>query len=612
MEDFIELLIKRLAERERRKLEIKRRLRKLYGKRKDKIVELKPEERIIYYVPQINIVQSPVESKTKSNMTFSISKKSKSKKEDRIKDVFSLSSLKERELTDEDKLKFFLYIYGKSSKETEMEYTVTKETIDGIEYELARVKIDWDKENKEFIYRVIEPELDEKEKEIVSTTLRELEKRIDIPYLEIKNIDFIKDYIIKKTREIWKIKGISIKKDREPYILYYIIRDTVGYGKIDVLMRDQYIEDISCNGVGIPVFIFHRNPLIGEVKTNVVFESDEELDNFVIKLAVRSGRYVSVASPLLDASLPDGSRIQITYGKDISRRGSSFTIRKFTKDPFTPIDLINYGTADFRILAYLWTLIEEERSLLIAGGTASGKTSLLNAISLFIKPEKKIVSIEDTPELMLPHPNWLQEVARPGFGPQRYGEVTLYDLLKASLRQRPDYIIVGEVRGQEAFILFQAMATGHAGLGTIHAESFEGLIDRLISPPISLPPFLIEILDAVVFLKRVRYKGRYVRRIDKIYEIIKYDHKEGKVKKIVVAKWDPKTDTFILYNSYRLKKIAEFHGMTFDELRTNLEFKIKVLEYLYNNRIRDYRSIAEYLRMYYYSPEELAKIVGFK
>jgi len=612
MEDFIEFLIKRLAEKERRRLEIKKKLRKLYGIKEGKIVELKPEEKVIYYVPQINLIQPSVTPKNNPYIISSTHKKSKSKRKDKIKDVFSLSSLKERELSDEDKLKFFLYIYGKGGKEAETEYVVTKEIIDGIEYELARVKIDWDNENKEYVYRVIEPELDEKEKEILSATLRELEKKIDIPYLEIKNIDFIKDYIIKKTREIWKIKGINIRKDREPYLLYYIIRDTVGYGKIDVLMRDQYIEDISCNGVGIPVFIFHRNPLIGEVKTNIVFESDEELDNFVIKLAVRSGRYVSVASPLLDASLPDGSRIQITYGKDISRRGSSFTIRKFTKDPFTPIDLINYGTADFRILAYLWTLIEEERSLLVAGGTASGKTSLLNAISLFIKPEKKIVSIEDTPELMLPHPNWLQEVARPGFGPQRYGEVTLYDLLKASLRQRPDYIIVGEVRGQEAFILFQAMATGHAGLGTIHAESFEGLIDRLISPPISLPPFLIEILDAVVFLKRARYKGKYVRRIDKIYEIIRYDHREGKVKKIVVAKWDPKTDTFILYNSYKLKKIAEFHGMTLDELRTNLEFKIKVLEYLYNNRIRDYRSIAEYLRMYYYSPEELAKIVGFK
>jgi len=288
-------------------------------------------------------------------------------------------------------------------------------------------------------------------------------------------------------------------------------------------MRDPLIEDISCTGISYPIYIFHRNPLIGEIKTNLQFNSDEELDNFVIKLSVRTGRIVSVANPLLDAALPNGARIQITFGKDISRRGSSFTIRKFTEDPFTPIDLLLYGTVDFNMLAYLWTLVEEGRSLLISGGTATGKTSFLNAISLFIKPEKKIISIEDTAELKLPHPNWLSEVARPGYGPNRYGEVTMFDLLKAALRQRPDYIIVGEVRGEEAYILFQAMATGHAGLGTIHAESFEALMDRLLSPPINLPPSLLEVLDGVVFLKRLRYQGKYVRRVDKIYEILGFN-----------------------------------------------------------------------------------------
>ncbi|RIB35461.1 MAG: type IV secretion system protein VirB11 [Candidatus Nanoclepta minutus] len=612
MEDFIDLIIRRLAEKEKRKFIIRKKLNKLRGKEKKEAIEVKPVENLsnkqLYYPPQAIVPVFP----TIQNLTISTVIPKKKKKKKRVKGAFPLSSIKERGISDEEKLKFFLYLYGKGGKDVEMEYVVTKEEIDGRIYEMAKARIDWDPENREFIYSVIEPRLEEKEREIVSLTLKEIERKIDIPYLEVRDKEFVRNYIIKKSREIWKLRRINVRKEAEPYILYYILRDTIGYGKIDVLMRDIYIEDISCNGVNIPIFIFHRNPLIGEIKTNITFEDEEELDNFVIKLAIRTGRYISIASPLLDAALPDGSRVQITYGKEISRKGSSFTVRKFTQDPFTPIDLLNYGTADFRILAYLWTLIEEEKSVLVAGGTASGKTSLLNAISLFIKPEKKIVSIEDTPELMLPHPNWLQEVARPGFGPQRYGEVTLYDLLKASLRQRPDYIIVGEVRGQEAFILFQAMATGHAGMGTIHAESFEGLVDRLISPPISLPPFLIEILDAVVFLRRARYKGKYVRRIDKIYEIIRYDHKRAKVLKTMVSSWDPKTDGFVLYDSYKLKKIAEFHNMTFEELKANLDFKIKVLEYLYNNRIRNYRRIAEYLRLYYYSPEELAKIIGFK
>lgn len=610
MKDFIESVIRYLAKKEKRKLKIRKKLlevRKLEGLNEEKI-QLQKNLANIRSLPifPINVPQLNVNIPSEI-----VLKKYKKRSKKRLKkNLFSLGDVQERKLSDEDRLKFFFYLYGKYGKETEMEYTVTKEIIDNVEYEFAKAKIGWDDDKRELVYKAIEPEVDERDKEIIFQTLKTLERKLDLPYLEIRDYNFIKDYIIRKSREIWRLNRIVVNKDREPYILYYILRDTVGYGKIDILMRDSLIEDISCNGIDLPVFVFHRNPLIGEIKTNIKFENDEELDSFVIKLAIRSGRYVSISSPLLDASLPDGSRIQITYGKDISRKGSSFTIRKFTKDPMTPIDLLNYGTVDFKILAYIWTLIEEERSLLIAGGTATGKTSFLNAISLFIKPEKKIISIEDTPELQLPHPNWLQEVARPGFGPQRYGEVSLYDLLKAALRQRPDYIIVGEVRGQETFILFQAMATGHAGLGTIHAESFEGLYDRLISPPISLPPFLLEILDGVVFLKRSRYRGKYVRRVDKIYEIIKYDHKKGKILKIETVKWNPRNDDFIFFGSYKLKKIAESRNMTIDELKTNINFKIKILEYLYNNRIRDYRRIAEILKMYYYSPEELAKNIG--
>ena len=540
---------------------------------------------------------------------FRIKKKRKKYKKS-LKNAIKIPKIEEKEIKDVDKLNFFLSIYG-STETVETTYPVSKYIIDGQQHVFAYAKIEWDKENKELIYKVIEPELNEKEKQIVKDTLDILSRRLDIPIDLIKSKEKVIEYIVDKSREIWKIEKIPVDPSREHILLYYIIRDTVGYGRIDPLMNDPLIEDISCNGVNIPIFIFHRNPLVGEIRTNVMFTNFEELDNFVIKLALRSGRSVSVASPLLDAALPEGHRIQITYGKDISMKGSSFTIRKFTKDPFTPIDLINFGTTNFEMLAYLWTLIEEGRSMLIAGGTATGKTSFLNAISLFIKPEKKIVSIEDTPELQLPHPNWLQEVARPGYGPQRYGEVTLFDLLKAALRQRPDYIIVGEVRGQEAYILFQAMATGHAGLGTIHAESFEGLIDRLISPPISLPPFLLEILDAVVFLRRIRYKGKYVRRVDKIYEIVRFNKKKNDVERVISYRWDPKTDTFIPEDSVVLSKVMELRNINEDELKVNLKFKIRILEYLYENKIRDYRKIAEILKLYYYDPERLAKIVNF-
>ena len=586
LEDFISRVIEKLATN-------------LEYKRKKKIREA------TYILPQRTIISLPEIEKYRKHERKYVEKRKKLRK------TIKIPRFEIKKLTEQEKIKRFLHIEAESKENINIYYPTTKEKIGDKEYIFAYAWIRWDSSKKTLVYDVIEPKLGEKEREIINKTLKILESKIDVPLEELKDISKIKEYILEKVDEIWKLHKIKVEEKYEPYIKYYILRDTVGYGKIDPLMNDPQIEDISCNGVGIPIFIFHRNPYIGEIQTNIVFDSAEELDSFVMRLALRTGRVVSVSNPLLDAALPDGSRIQITYGKDISRKGSSFTIRKFTKDPFTPIDIINYETADLSLLAYLWTLIEEGKSILIAGGTATGKTSLLNAISLFIRPEKKVVSIEDTPELQLPHPNWLAEVARPGFGPQRYGEVNLVDLLKAALRQRPDYIVVGEVRGAEAYVLFQAMATGHAGLGTIHAETFEALVDRLISPPISLPPVLLEVLDAVIFLKRIYYKGKYVRKIDRIYEIIGWNRKKNEIEKIISYKWDPKTDVFISGSSIALREIMEMRGWDNKALEENLEFKIKILEYLWKNNIRNYKEFSKYIEMYYSNPSELAKIVSF-
>ncbi|HID41941.1 MAG TPA: type IV secretion system protein VirB11, partial [Pyrodictium sp.] len=343
--------------------------------------------------------------------------------------------------------------------------------------------------------------------------------------------------------------------------------------------------------------------------TNIVFETEEELDSFVMKLAQRTGKTVSAAQPLLDGTLPDGSRVQITYGKDIARRGSNFSIRKFTKEPLTPVDLINYGTANEEIFAYLWSAIESQLSILVAGGTATGKTTLLNAIALFIKPEMKIVSIEDTAELQLPHPNWIPQVARVGFGPSNYGAIDMFDLLKAALRQRPDYIIVGEVRGKEAYVLFQGIATGHPALGTIHADSMRAIIDRLTSPPINLPMVLLENLDIAVFMTRTRVKGEYVRRVASIEEIIGYNYRKKMIEWIKSFEWDPASDTFISHKSYILRKIMESKGLKEEEFREDLKFKRDILSWLRKNNIRNYKEIAKYIELYYYEPEKLSKII---
>ncbi len=563
-----------------------------------KIPTIKIEEyvhpSIPIYFPQIPYQYKPVEQKERVEKKFSV-------KGIELSNVFEKIHV--------ERIKTYTYLEKKPIEKIKLMYPLIIAKIDGKTKILAYADIHYVPEKKRLFYFVHEPPLTKKDKEIIEKTIRMLEDKLDIDFNSIKNIKDAYNYVDKKINEIWKFLKVKYPKEKEVEVKYYIFRDTIGLGKIEPLMHDPFIEDISCDGVGIPIFVFHRHPAIGEIQTNIVFETEEELDSFVMKLAQKTGRVISVAQPLLDGTLPDGSRVQITYGKDIARKGSNFTIRKFTKEPLTFVDLIKFGTADVKIFAYLWALIETQHSILIAGGTATGKTTFLNSIALFIKPEMKIVSIEDTPELQLPHPNWLPLVARPGFGPNNYGAVEMIDLLKASLRQRPDYIIVGEVRGREAYVLFQAMATGHPGLGTIHADSVEAVIDRLISPPINLPKVLLENLDAIVFLVRTKIGNYYVRRVAQIVEIYGYDRSRDDIVYGEAFRWIPAKDEFIALKSKILEEIKEFKGYTDEELIADLNFRAKVIEYLVKNNIRNYKEIEKYIEMFYNAPQELAKLL---
>jgi flagellar protein FlaI len=384
-------------------------------------------------------------------------------------------------------------------------------------------------------------------------------------------------------------------------------------GKIEPLMQDPDIEDISCDGIGIPIYIYHRNPDIGSVRTNVVFKTGSELDKFVNKLSQRCGKTISVAKPLVGGSLPEGSRIQATLGTDIARKGSNFSIRKFTEEPLTPVHLVKLKTLNPMIASYLWLAIEYGRSMLITGGVASGKTSLLNALSLFIKPQLRIVSIEDTPELRLPHPHWVPHVARQPIAElegRRVGEVDLFDLLRESLRQRPDYLIVGEVRGREAYVLFQQIATGHASMSTIHADSMERLIDRLITPPINLPANLIAALDIIIFLVKVKKGNAYVRRIGSIYEILGFDREKDTPIVNEVFRWDPLTDSFKSVNpSVVFRKISEQFGINEKVLQNELNQRSKILKWMFDKGIANYKDVARIVRAYYTSPDELLDAV---
>ena len=322
------------------------------------------------------------------------------------------------------------------------------------------VHIYWSRQEGELIYEVEEPQLDNGEKQMLDTLENSINELINVDVMVENTIQSMIDYIDKTSRLLIEELGLKLTEDSYRNIFYYLFRDFVGLNEIEPLIKDYFIEDIECNGINTPIYVVHR--IYRSMRSNVSFNALDRLSSFVEKLAQRCGKYVSYANPLLDGSLPDGSRVNATYTTDVTSRGPTFTIRKFTKVPWTPIQLLDMKTLSPEMLAYFWILLEHKSNVLIAGGTASGKTTLLNAIAFFIPPEARVVSIEDTRELNLSRENWLPSVSRMSFGTQKIGEVDLFSLLKNSFRQNPDYVIVGEVRGKEAFVLFQGMASGHS------------------------------------------------------------------------------------------------------------------------------------------------------
>jgi flagellar protein FlaI len=473
----------------------------------------------------------------------------------------------------------------------------------------AFAKIYWDRRRQTYFYELVEPKLNDKMKETIKRIKELLEQRLDVDLSKL-NLMRAKEYLKKQIEDIIRYFKFKLTAEEIEVVRYYIERDFLGLGRIEPLMKDPNIEDISCDGLDIPVFVFHRDPRIGSIPTNIVFSDPDELDSFVIKLAQLAGKSVSISQPLVSGTLPDGSRLQATLATDIARRGSNFTIRKFSEEPLTPIHLIKYGTADERILAYLWLVVDYGRSILVAGGTASGKTTLLNVLSLFIRPEKKIVSIEDTAEIILPHPHWVSHVARTPISTGKEGEIDLFQLLKESLRQRPDYLILGEVRGQEAYVLFQQMATGHPSLATIHAENLSKLVDRLTSPPISLPHSLIGSLDIIVFLQRIKYKQKSVRRITEVVEMIEFPKEERNPIVNYVFKWNPFNDTFeIGERSVVLKRISQSFGLSEKEILDEFQRRVAILKWMKEKNITDFKEVYAILSAYYSTPNRVLALI---
>jgi flagellar protein FlaI len=458
-----------------------------------------------------------------------------------------------------------------------------------------------DPETQKIRYEVIEPTLSREEEERLKEAKNILMEEIDVNLKDIETKEKAERYLREKAKQIIKKYHIKIPPESVDKLLYYLTRDFIGYGKIDPLMKDHLIEDISADGVNIPIYVWHRS--YESLPTNIIFKDEAELNSFIVRLAYLAGKNISIASPILDASLPDGSRIQLTYGNEVTRRGSTFTIRRFRVDPLTISDLIAFNTLSSEMAAYLWYVIENRASVLVAGGIAAGKTTMLNCLSMFIKPEMKIVSVEDTQELNLPHENWIPSVVREGFGYENRSAITLFDLLKAAVRQRPDYIIVGEIRGEEAYTLFQAMATGHLGMCTIHAESVEAVINRLESEPMNIPKPLIAMIDLIMVMARTEIEGKPARRTITATEVLGLDAKTGSIMTEEVFRWKAKNDRFeFLGRSGLLEEHMKKLDISEEDVRRELQRRKTVLEWMVRKGIRRYTEVANVIREYYANP----------
>jgi len=453
-------------------------------------------------------------------------------------------------------------------------------------------------------YLLFEPPLSEFEYELLERIHEDMRSALILTEEEL--VKDKKHLLIEKMQDLLAEYGIKLEQDSHFKLQYYLIRNFLGWGRLDALIKDHFLEDISCDGNMIPVFLYHRK--YRNVKTNILFD-EEVLYSLAISLAQRSGKHISSGSPMLDATLPDGSRLQLTLGTEVTTRGTSFTIRKFREEPFSPIELIEYHTFDADELVYFWMAIENNKSLLFIGGTASGKTTSLNAVSLFIPPMAKVVSIEDTREITLYHENWIASVTRELIA-EGASMINMFDLLKAAMRQRPEYILVGEVRGVEAQTLFQAMNTGHTTFSTMHAGSIDAAIHRLESEPLKVPRNMITALD-IVSVQALVYSGtERVRRAIEIVEIAGIDPSTGNLRVNTVFDYDPVHDRFNYHGRSQVyAEIAERRGWSKEEMEKEISVRKRILEAMQGQKIIDYISVSKIFQAYNIDPDRVVAAI---
>lgn len=515
-----------------------------------------------------------------------------------VKTIFEViqSSFEEKEITE-------IPVYD-TSKYGEIVNFVPQKDFDVVEQTwisepCAIANILYSKKNRKNLYYISEPFLNPSEEAVfrcVNESLKVylLEQKIDFNRMS-KELIIYNNFI-----KILNIYGIELDAKSQQKIWYHIKRNYVGYGKLDVLLKDPMIEDISVVGSNTPVYLYHRK--YANIETNIIFE-EEELNEVIMKFVQLSGKSISTGYPIMNARLPDGSRLEATLGREVTTHGGTITIRKFREEPFTPTDLIKTGTFGIEIITYLWLAVENNKSIIFVGETASGKTTTLNAISLFIPSESKIVSIEDTREITLFHKNWIPGVVREAFMGQEAASIDMFELLRSALRQRPEYLIVGEVRGKEAYTLFQAMSTGHTTYSTMHAGSVQLAVNRLLNEPINVPLMMLNALD-IMMVQVLRYvEGKRVRRMESISEFVGIDAATQNISIRELYKWNPVNDRMEQSGTSKvLEDIMYSRGWSRERLNKELENRKIVLQYMVDNDIHDYRDVSLIIRTYASDP----------
>ena len=481
--------------------------------------------------------------------------------------------------------------------------------------EVVFIHIYRNEDTDNILYHAIEPILNEAEEKkrdellelmyerahlrINIKTQNELRKAIEEVLDEITIVDE------KSAGKLGKSKGgkVRVTSIEKANIKYDITKNIVGGGPLEPFMRDPNIEDIHII-TGQNVHLIHKT--FDMVETNIDIDK-KWASTFSQDFAEKIGSPVSDGQPIADGTLPDGSRVNIIHSKDVSLKGPTMTVRKFSETPISITQIVNWGTLSSGVAAYLWLCLQYGRSIFVCGETASGKTTTANAMFVFIPPEKKIYSVENTPEVQVPHAVWQQLLTR-STGPKE-GHVDEGDLLKAGLRSRPDYIIPGETRGIEGRVVFQAMQTGHPVVTTFHAGSVTKVIQRFTGHPINIPKTFMDNLDVVLIQMAVERKGKRLRRVLSIDEIEGYNKEVDGIMSRTAFQWNAIDDTHIFKanrNSFtleqRIAKIAGFEdpAMIYGEF----DRRKHIIERMVEEKIFDYYEVVQFIWTYYREGEK--------